>query len=205
MTRLSAALLACSLFAPAARALPGTEAPLDRRLWIGTSLFMAGNLVPDDHLPAFYQLNVGYRLTAVDLLSIEAITWRYYHPLGIPWGSARESAAEEYPGHVREYGLGLTYQRFLWRGAYASLGAVPFLRSYRDAANRGMGRGFQLFLTLRAGYRLTFLDRLFLEPSVAFTAWPVTTGAPAGFAERDRRWPRYFLFEPGLHFGVEIW
>jgi YVTN family beta-propeller protein len=39
-----------------------------------------------------------------DRLSLEAITWRYYHPLGIPWGDAREADENNYPGHVREFG-----------------------------------------------------------------------------------------------------
>ena len=45
------------------------------------------------------------------------------------------------------------------------------------------------------------LDRLFLEPSVAFNFWPVSTNVPAAFEEQDDRWPSYFLFEPGLNVG----
>ncbi len=47
-------------------------------------------------------------------------------------------------------------------------------------------------------------DRFFIEPSIPFTHWPISTNAPAAFAEKDSRWPNYFLFEPGLHFGVKF-
>lgn len=174
------------------------------RTYVGTSLFVLANLVPDDYPPVFYQLNAGYRLTPHDTLSVEAITWRYHHPLGIPWGASKESPDEAYPGHVREYGVGVAYQRFLWKGIYTSLSVVPFYRQYYDAQAQQLGDGFQLFLTLRLGYHLRLMDRVFFEPAVAFTAWPVSTNAPRGFAALDEKWPRYFLFEPGLHAGVEF-
>lgn len=204
LRRILVAALACSLSAAAASAQPPDAPPGGRRFWLGSSAMMLANLVPDDYPAYFAQVNAGYRLTPVDSVSLEAVTWRYYHPLGIPWGEDWGSAAEEYPGHVREYGVGVAYQRFLWRGAYASLSAIPLLREYRDTSGRKLATGFQLFMTARLGYQVRFLERAFVEPSVAFTAWPVTTGAPTAFAERDARWPRYFLFEPGLHVGVEL-
>jgi hypothetical protein len=169
---------------------------------VGTSLFTLLNMVPDDHPAHFYQLNVGYELTPNDRVSVEAVTWRYYHPLGIPWGKPRYSAADEYPGHVREYGVGLAYQRTLWKGIYASLSAVPFWRQYYDAQGKEVENGFQLFLTARLGYHLRLMDRVFIEPSIAFTYWPFSTRGPDGFAAQNRKWPSYFLFEPGLHAGV---
>lgn len=185
---------------------PAPERPRDepRRYWVGTSMFVLANLVPFEHPPYFGQLNAGYRLTARDRISIEAITWRYYHPLGIPWGDSYESDEHAYPGDVREYGVGAAYQRFLWKGLYTSLSAVPFLRQYHDTDGHRIGNGFQLFMTARLGYHVRFFDRVFVEPSIASTFWPVTTNVPAGFAARDRDWPRYFLFEPGLHIGVEL-
>ncbi len=169
---------------------------------VSTSLFTLANLVPDDYPPYFFQLNVGYQLTPNDRLSIEAITWRYYHPLGVPYGDSFGSTSEAYPGHVREYGLGLAYQRKKWKGIYASAEAVPLWRQFYDEQDQKIGDGFQLFLTLRFGYYLEFWDRLFIEPSVAFNYWPIATGGPSGFAARDEKWPSYFLFEPGLHLGV---
>jgi hypothetical protein len=65
--------------------------------------------------------------------------------------------------------------------------------------------GFQLFLTGRVGYHIRlFKDRFFLEPSIAVTYWPINTNVPESFAEVEKKWPNYFLFEPGLHFGVKF-
>ena len=201
-------LLTCSAAATAAHAEhsnPDGGSPSGSRpCYVGSSLFMLANFAHDDHPPKFYQLNAGYRITPRDRLSVEAITWRYYHPLGIPWGASRESSREAYPGHVRECGVGVAYQRFLWNGLYSSLEAVPFRRQYYDSQDRKIGNGYQLFLTMRLGYHIDVLARVFLEPSVAFNQWPVSTNVPDGFAAQDRKWPTYFLFEPGLHMGVEF-
>lgn len=203
-TTLALATLAVgSLLATTARGDDdASSAPPARRSYVGTSLFVLANVVPDDYPPHFYQLNAGYQLTARDRLSVEAITWRYYHPIGIPWGEDRTGADEAYPGHIREYGLGLAYQRLVWKGGYAAVEAVPFWRTYHDLQDDKLGSGFELFLTLRLGYHVRFFDRVFFGPSVAFNAWPITTDVPAGFATMDERWPSYFLFEPGLHVGV---
>jgi hypothetical protein len=198
------AFLACSLMAGAAQAEESAtgSSSASRPFSVGTSMFTLMNLVPMDEPPHFYQLNFGYQLTSNDRLSVEAMTWRYYRPLGIPYGEAYESPDEAYPGHIREYGIGLDYQRILWNGVYSSLTAVPFWREYYDTHNRKIGNGSQLFLTLRFGYHFLIKDRVFIEPSIAFTCWPVKTNVPESFAAMDRKWPSYFLFEPGLHFGI---
>jgi hypothetical protein len=98
----------------------------------------------------------------------------------------------------------VAYQRFLWNGLYSSIEAVPLQQRYYDAQDRKIGSGFQLFLTERLGYHVDLYDRVFLEPSVAFTHWPVSTHVPDGFAAQDGRWHRYFLFEPALHVGFEF-
>ncbi len=96
---------------------PGQSAEPDtsnRRCFIGSSLFMLANVVLDDP-PSFYQLNIGYWLTRRDVISLEVITWRYTHPLGIPYGKSFGAEEEAYPGSVRGTGAGLAYQRYLWR------------------------------------------------------------------------------------------
>ena len=202
-------LLAVLLFAAVSFATAGARADEtpsasspERPYYLGTSAFMLMNLVPSDEPPIFVQLNGGYELTPNDRLSFEAITWRYYRPIGIPWTASPDPSATAYPGHVREYGVGLAYQRSIWRGIFTSLAAVPFLRQYYDTQGDRIGNGFQLFLTLRVGYHLRLMNRLFFEPSIAFNYWPISTQVPDGFAEKDARWPSYFLFEPGLHMGV---
>lgn len=199
-------LLAVLLCAPRdASALTEESEPTYRRHFVGSSAFMLMNLVPLEDPPFFYQLNYGYRLTTKDVVSVEAITWTYNAPLGIPWGPSYGSEDEAFPGSVRAYGLGVAYQRFLWKGIYAAVHALPMRQIFFDAAGEKIGSGFQLFMTLRAGYHLELFDnRFFVEPSIAATYWPINTNLPASFREKEERWPKYFLFEPGLHFGVKL-
>ncbi len=204
MKRVVLSVLTWSILTSAANSQTETSEIPKGRFFFGTSAFMLANLAPDKYPPYFSQLNFGYRLTPQDTLSVEAKTWRYYHPLGIPYGPSQFTAEEAYPGHVREAGVGLAYQRFVWKGAYTSLSMVPFLREYFDSQDKKTGDGFQLFSTLRFGYQWRLMDRVFFEPSVAFTHWPVSTNVPAGFEARDQKWPNYFLFEPGFHVGVEF-
>ncbi len=181
---------------------PETE---PKKHFVSTSLFMLANLLPLDDPPHFYQLNYGYRVTPKDALIVEAITWRYQAPLGIPYGTHQGDPDEAFPGHVRDVGVGLAYQRFIWKGVYSALHATPFVQTYFDARGEKIQTGFQLFMTLRFGYSFRlFDDRIFLEPSVAFTYWPVNTNLPASFQKQEDKWPNYFLFEPGLNLGVNL-
>lgn len=75
----------------------------------------------------------------------------------------------------------------------------------QDEDGRKIQNGFQLFMTGRVGYQVSLLGgRVFLEPSMAATAWPVNTNVPESFAAKEQKWPRYFLLEPGLHFGWRL-
>jgi hypothetical protein len=174
-----------------------------RRHFLGSSGFVLFNFLPEP--PDFYQLNYGYRLTSRDALSIEAITWKYDAPLGIPYGPSLDAPEEDYPGYVRAFGLGAAYQRFLWRNLYSSVHAIPMRQRHVDENAGKSQNGFQLFTTLRVGYHFDVLrQRIFLEPSIAFTHWPINTNVPASFAVKDAKWPNYFLFEPGFHLGVKF-
>ncbi len=174
-----------------------------KRYFIGSSLFMLANFTDDS--PSFYQLNLGKWLTQKDVVMVELITWKYNWPLGIPWGPSFDHPDEEYPGYVREYGIGMAYQRFLWKDLYADIEAVPLLQHYHNLENEKIQNGFQLFLTFRTGYHIRlFQNTIFLEPSLAFNYWPVNTNVPESFARIENRWPNYFLFEPGLHFGLKF-
>ncbi|OGG99045.1 MAG: hypothetical protein A2600_00745 [Candidatus Lambdaproteobacteria bacterium RIFOXYD1_FULL_56_27] len=182
---------------------PNTYAGAEGAMFIGSSAFTLVTATDtSDRNPEFHQFNLGLRLTPKDSLSLEKISWRYYAPLGIPYGSAKSSKAEEYPGSVRSDGLGLAYQRFSDGGFYSALHALPLDQTFLDQNGNKIGTGKQLFLTLRFGYH--FGKRFFLEPSIAFTHWPVNEGLPASFQAKEDQWPKYFLFEPGLHFGVNL-
>jgi len=171
-----------------------------RRRFVGSSAFVLANAFPDP--PSFYQANLGYRVTKKDAISLEAITWAYRAPLGIPYGPSFGLKTEEYPGRVRGSGVGVAYQHLFWKGLYAQAHALPLWQRYSDRNGKKIQDGFQLFTTLRTGYQVKLRsDRWFIEPSVAVTAWPINTNVPPAFAAADKKWNRYFLFEPGLHFG----
>jgi hypothetical protein len=178
----------------------------DKRYFIGSSFFMLGNFIPGDtNPPDFVQLNVGYRITPKDVISIEAKTWKYAWPLGIPYGKSFQAPEEKYQGYIRDFGIGLVYQRFLWKGAFTSVDAMNTFERYVDEDNRKIQNGYQLFMTYRLGYHFQlFKNRFFIEPSVAITHWPIKTNVPESFAKMEDKWPNYFLFEPGLHFGINF-
>ncbi|GAB5522103.1 MAG: hypothetical protein RhofKO_43540 [Rhodothermales bacterium] len=198
------ALLALALLGTSVLyAQENTERPI-RRHHIGSSAFVSFTFLLEES-PDFYQLNYGYRLTERDVLSIEAITWKYWAPIGIPYGPSKDDSEEEYPGYVQAFGVGAAYQRFVWRDIYVAAHALPLVQHYIDEADARIQSGFQLFLTGRLGYYIGFFnDRFFLEPSIAFTYWPINTNLPKSFAAQENKWPNYFLFEPGLHFGVRF-
>lgn len=179
---------------------------ISRECFVSTSAFMLYNFVNTPEPPSFFQINLGHRITAKDIIILEAITWKYYAPLGIPWGaSLYGDLSENFPGYVRDYGIGLAYQRFYWKGLYSTVHATPFVQQYFSPDNIKIQTGFQLFMTFRLGYHFNlFKDRFFIEPSVAFTYWPINTNMPETFAVKEDKWPNYFLFEPGFHVGFNF-
>ncbi len=104
-----------------------------KKYFIGSSLFVLANLIPDHpNAPDFYQLNFGYSKTPKDVVSMEAISWKYACPLGILWGKSYEAPEEKYPGAIKEVGLALAYQRFFWKGAYGAVHALNAKQTYFD-------------------------------------------------------------------------
>ena len=182
----------------------GSKDNPEKRHFVGSTLFvLATPLVSPS--PEYYQLNYGYRLTPKDVISVEAITWAYRGPLGRPHGPDFDNPASDFPGKVKAYGAGLAYKRFIWKGAYGQIHSTAFRQNYLNEDNAKIQGGFQLFNTLRLGYHIRlFKNRWFVEPSIATTSWPVNTNLPASFQVKEDAWPSYFLFEPGLHFGVNF-
>ncbi len=171
---------------------------INRRHSIGSSVFLLGNLAPGDP-PNYFQLNYGYQLSQKDIVIVEAIAWTYYDPLG-----TYESSDKRYPGKISAYGIGVGYQRFLWKNLYSTVQVTPFLQQFFDEENNKIQNGFQLYLQFRLGYRLEFFkQRWFLEPSVAFNYWPINTNFPTSFKEIEKGAPNY-SFEPGLHFSFRF-
>jgi hypothetical protein len=175
-----------------------------RGYFVGSSLFMLGNMSARNR-PDFAQLNVGYRLTEKDAVSLELKTWKYAWPLGIPYGASFEAPEEKFPGYIREYGFALAYQRFWWRGLYTGIHVMNAWQSFVNDEGQKVGKGFQLFTTYRLGYHVRlFKGRFFIEPSLAVTHRPYHTPMPESFKALDDKWPKYFIGEPGLHVGVNF-
>lgn len=175
-----------------------------KKCFIGSSLFVLGNLAPRNK-PDFVQLNLGYRLTHQDVVSLELKTWKYAWSLGIPYGDAFEAPETQFPGYIREYGFALAYQRFWWKGLYSGVHIMSAWQSFVNEEGSRIDRGFQLFNTYRLGYHIKlFGDRFFMEPSMAVTHRAYHTEMPESFKQLDEGWSKFFFGEPGLHIGFNF-
>lgn len=175
-----------------------------KKWFIGSTFLLLGNF-DKVNSPEFVQLNIGYRITPKDAVSFEFKRSIYAWPLGIPWGSSFDAPGLNYPGHARILAPTLAYQHFWWKGVYTSIHALNAFEKYKDSDNKKIGNGYTLYLTYRLGYQLKFFKkRFFFEPSIGFTHWPVRNNVPASFKIVEDKWPRYFGYEPGLHFGYNF-
>lgn len=176
-----------------------------RKFFVGSTFFMLANLIPDDNSPEFVQLNLGYRLTPKDALSLELKTWTYRWSLGIPYGPSKEAPEEKFPGSIKEYGFALAYQRFWWKGLYTGVHIMSAWQTFRNEEGVKIDNGFQIFNTYRTGYQFKFFNnRFFIEPSIAITHRPYHTEMPESFKQMDDKWSKFAFGEPGLHFGFNF-
>jgi hypothetical protein len=174
------------------------------RISLETSAWMAMNLFPD---PAdFYQLTLGYRPNREDAFFLNGLTWKYHAPISIPMASPDYGEpSQDYPGYVRAFGLGLGYQRMIWKGLFAAAFATPFIQDFRSTGGDGLGTGFQLYLQAQAGYEFDLLKgKFFIKPFLSCNWWPINTGFPESFRAIEDRWPNYFLLEPHLNLGIKF-
>ena len=145
-----------------------------------------------------------------NIIGVKFATWRLFQPMGIKWWDGLldkiESESEFYPGHVRETGIGITYQRMLWKGLFATAEILPQFQTYMNLEGDKIGNGFKLYNSYHLGYHIAFgkKKRFFIEPQVHCQHWMFDNNAPAGFRELDAKWGKYFLFEPNLYFGVKF-
>ncbi|MEQ8925152.1 MAG: hypothetical protein RLO81_05025 [Fulvivirga sp.] len=174
-----------------------------KKCFIGSTFFLFGNL-DQENSPDFVQLNLGYRLTGRDVISLELKTWRYEWSLGIPYGDSYFADEEKFPGFIREYGFAIAYQRFWWKGLYTAVHVMPAWQRFVQDGSK-IDNGFQIFNTYRIGYHIKlFNDKFFIQPSLAVTHRPYHTEMPDSFKRLDDKWSKYFIGEPGLHFGFNF-
>ncbi len=176
-----------------------------KKCFVGSTLFLLGNFSTTNP-PGFAQLNLGYRITGKDVVSLELITWKHAWPLGINpfYNKSYGKPEEKFAGYIREYGIGLAYQRYLWKGLYVAVHVMPMWQTFKKENGDKLDNGFIIFNTNRVGYHIKLLkDRFFIEPSLGIAGRAYYTEMPAGFKEKDDKWPKWTP-EPGLHFGYNF-
>jgi hypothetical protein len=175
-----------------------------KRWFVGSSLLMLGNFSKVNN-PEYIQLNVGYRITPKDVVSFEFKRSIYAWPIGIPFGSPSfDAPGKNYPGHARILAPTIGYQRFWWKGVYTSVYALNAFEKYIDENKKKIGNGYTLYLNFHLGYQFKFFkNRVFFEPAIGCSYWPVRTKVPESFKSLEKNWPNSFT-QPGLHFGYNF-
>ena len=87
------------------------------------------------------ELHVKRNLDNKNIIGVKFATWRLFQPMGILWSDGildkLESESEFYPGHLRETGIGISYQRMLWKGLFATVEVLPQFQTYMDLERVG--------------------------------------------------------------------
>ena len=156
------------------------------------------------------ELHFKRQLSPKDIIGVKFATWRLFQPMGIQWWDGLldkiDTESEFYPGFLRETGLGISYQRMLWKGLFATIEVLPQYKTYLDESNTKIGNGFKLYTSYHLGYHISFgkNKRFFIEPQIHCQNWMIDTNAPEEFKELDDKWRNHFLFEPNIYFGVKF-
>jgi len=156
------------------------------------------------------EIHVKRNLDNKNIVGVKLATWRLFQPMGIQFSDGLldklDTEEEFYPGHVRESGIGISYQRMIWKGLFATVEVLPQFQRYEDLDGNKVGDGFKLYNSYHLGYHFAFggQKQFFLEPQLHVNQWMFESDAPEGFAELDDRWDDYFLFEPNIYLGVKF-
>lgn len=178
-----------------------------KKWFVGTSLFVLFGNLDKENPPNFAVLNIGYRITGKDVVSLSPKTWKYAWPNGIhPFlNKAYKKPEEKFPGYVREFGVTTSYTRFLWKGLFAQLDVMPTYQVFVNDEGKKIDDGFQIFNSYRVGYHIKlFKDRFFFQPSICVTHRAYHTQLPNGFKLLDDKWSKFIFPEPGLNIGVNF-
>ena len=156
------------------------------------------------------ELHVKRELDAKNIVGVKFATWRLFQPMGIQWWDGLtdkiDSETEFYPGYLRETGVGISYQRMLWKGLFASVEALPLYKTYLDLNDKKIANGFKLYNSYHIGYHFAFgkKKQFFIEPQFHCNVWHFDTNTPDSFKQLDNKWDSYFLFEPNLYIGIKF-
>jgi len=156
------------------------------------------------------ELHVKRNLDNKNIIGVKFVTWRLFQPMGITWWDGVvdkiDSGTEYYDGYLRETGIGITYQRMLWKGLFTAVEVVPQIQTYTDLDGNKIKNGFKVYNSLHLGYHVAFgkKKRFFIEPQVHCNQWMFDNNSPEGFKEMDDKYGNVFLFEPNIYFGVNF-
>lgn len=175
-------------------------------------------IVPDELISGYsdrtsvqmVELHVKRNLDNKNIVGVKFATWRLFQPMGITWWDGVvdkiDSGTEYYDGYLRETGIGITYQRMLWKGLFGAVEVLPQIQTYTDLDGNKIKNGFKLYNSIHLGYHVAFgkKKRFFIEPQVHCNQWMFDNNSPEGFKEFDDKYGNVFLFEPNLYFGVKF-
>jgi hypothetical protein len=178
----------------------------DYKISVSTTWLSFANFGAEKTNTHHYEIHFGYKLTPKDKIGIKVTTWELFAPMGIPLGDAIQMKESTFfPGKLHEEGIGITYQRLLWKGLFATIEISPLKKTYFDENNKKIGNGFKLYTTYHLGYHIpVFKNRMYIEPQVHCNYWPIDTNAPQSFQVEENKWKNYILFEPNLYLGVNF-
>ncbi len=156
------------------------------------------------------EFHIKRNLDNKNIIGLKFATWRLFQPMGIQYWDGLldklKTESEFYPGHVRESGIGVSYQRMLWKGLFATVEVLPQFQTYLDLNGNKIGNGFKLYNSYHLGYHISIgkKKRFFIEPQIHCQHWMFDNNAPDGFKMLDDKWKNYFLFEPNIYIGMNF-
>lgn len=175
----------------------------ERKWFVGSTLLLLGNL-DNTNNPGYIQLNAGYRITPKDVFQFRFKRSQYAWPIGIPFGPDFDAPGLNYPGHARILAPQIGYQHFWRKGLYTVVYVLNAFEKYIDEHKNEVGNGFTLYTDFYLGYQFTFFkNRIFFEPAIGISYWPLRTGVPTSFKAIEKGWPNYFI-QPGFDFGFKF-
>jgi hypothetical protein len=178
----------------------------NHRFSVSTTYLTFANFGSEKTNTHHYEFHFKYKVTPKDIIGIKVATWKMFAPMGMPMQEQLKfEESNFYPGRLREIGIGVTYQRMIWKGLFATLEILPQLKTYLDENNRKIGNGFKLYTTYHLGYHIAmFKNSIYIEPQIHCNYWPINTKAPQSFQVQENKWNNYFLFEPNIYIGVNF-
>lgn len=178
----------------------------DYKFSVGTTFLSFTNFETEKTNTQHYELHFRYKFSQKDRIGIKIATWKMFAPMGMPiLEQLKFDERNFYPGRLREDGIGITYQRMLWKGLFTTVEIMPQLKTYIDKDRNKIGNGFKLYTSYHLGYHISMLkNRLWIEPQIHCQYWPIDTNTPGSFKEKESKWNNYFLFEPNIYIGINF-